>query len=119
MKVHRENGTIILAPHGAVSEYSDEAHAELMALMYEVITLDHRPWPKVLFDLAEVSFMNSTGLSQLAHAYLTTRTRGGRFAICGANPRVKKILTLVKLDTIFDQYSSLVAAQTALDSTAK
>ena len=119
MKVIRSNGQITLVPSGAVSEYNDEAHAELMALLYEVALLDHRPEPRVFVDLTEVTFINSTGLSQLVHAYMSTRMRGGRFALCGASPRIKKIITLVKLDTIFDQYDSFVAAQTAFHSTAK
>ncbi len=115
MKVFRENGTIIFAPHGSVCEYNHEAQDELWSLIYEMAMLHKQPEIKVLIDLSEVTFMNSSGLGQLMRAYLTTQMRGGQFAVCGANARVKRIIELVKLDLILTSYPNRADALAAFD----
>lgn len=56
----------------------------------------------VLLDLSEIKYMDSTGISVLISALKTSRENGSAFAIRGINPEVGKVLSLMKLDTVFD-----------------
>ena len=46
---------------------------------------------KVLIDLKDVTFVNSSGLSALVSALKTVRTAGGKLSLCSVNEQVKML----------------------------
>jgi anti-anti-sigma factor len=58
--------------------------------------------PALLFDLADVEFLDSSGLSVLAVALKGQRARGGAVAVINPQPIVRRAITLVGLDLLFD-----------------
>ncbi|OAN56545.1 STAS domain-containing protein [Sphingobium sp. TCM1] len=55
---------------------------------------------KVLLDLRRVSFMDSTGLGVLV-SLLKMLGKDGALAVAGAQPSVRRLFELTRLDTVF------------------
>jgi len=74
--------------------------------------LDHRP-ERVLLDLRQVNFIDSTGLGVLV-SMLKQMGPQGRIAIVGASPAVQRLLQITKLDSLFLQCPTVAEAHAAL-----
>ena len=53
-------------------------------------------------DLAEVGFIDSSGLATLIEALQAVGKYGGKLRLCGLAPDVRKLFDLAQLSTIFD-----------------
>jgi anti-anti-sigma factor len=102
MKLRIAGPLVIIMPQGHVNEYSNEAHAELCALIEQVDKIKHRAGPLVLANLSETLSMNSSGLGNLVTALASANWRGGRFALCEVSPRVDMLLDMTKLKELFE-----------------
>lgn len=58
-------------------------------------------------DLSEVSFMNSSGLGTMIATLTSLRKEGGDFKLCSAPDRIKSLLKVSKLFTVFDLHETL------------
>lgn len=67
-----------------------------------------------IIDLAGVAFMNSSGLGMLISGMTTMRNNGGDLVITNPSPKVVQLLELTRLNSIFQQFESVSAAQEAL-----
>jgi anti-sigma B factor antagonist len=68
---------------------------------------------KVIVDLSNVDFLDSTGLGVLVGALKRLRAAGGTFAVvCGKEPLLK-IFRITALDQVFPLYPSVDAATSA------
>jgi anti-sigma B factor antagonist len=61
---------------------------------------------KVLLDLGAVSYVDSAGLGELVQAYATAKNKGGSLKLLRPAKRLKDLLTLTKLVTVFDTYDT-------------
>jgi anti-sigma B factor antagonist len=61
---------------------------------------------KLLIDLSEVPWMNSSGVGILISAYTSLRNAGASVKFLNINERVKSILMVTKLLTVFESYYS-------------
>ena len=105
MKTEIKEGVLVISPVGnLLSEHGNE---ELVALMKTTIEGGTK---KVLFNLKEVSFMNSTGLGLLLSAVSKTRTAGGEMAICSLSEQMKKLLQMTKLEGVFNVHADEASA---------
>jgi anti-sigma B factor antagonist len=59
---------------------------------------------KLLLDLGNVSYVDSAGLGQLVQVYATTSHLGGSLKLLHVTKRLKDLLVLTKLLTVFDSY---------------
>jgi anti-sigma B factor antagonist len=59
---------------------------------------------RVLIDMAEVSWVNSTGLSVLISGYHSLRNAGGALKLVNTSPRIEQIFTVTGLDTVFESF---------------
>lgn len=69
----------------------------------------------VVVDLSDVKFMNSSGLGMLISGYTTIKNGGGKFVLAGATEKIKSLLVITKLITIFDNYESVDKAVESFD----
>jgi len=60
----------------------------------------------LVIDLAEVSYVDSAGLGELVQAYATAKNRGGALKLLNVGKRLKDLLVVTKLLTVFDTYDS-------------
>jgi anti-sigma B factor antagonist len=65
---------------------------------------------KLLIDLAQVAYVDSSGLGHLVHAYATTKNAGGALKLLHLTKRLKDLLTITKLVTVFDSFDDEAAA---------
>jgi anti-sigma B factor antagonist len=68
---------------------------------------------KLLFDLNEVTWVNSTGLGILISAHITASNQGGRIRLMRVSRRIDSIFAITRLSTVFatdpDEESALQA----------
>lgn len=65
---------------------------------------------RVLVDLREVSFIDSSGLSALVNSFKVLRDHQGEFALVNVQPQARIALELTRLDQVFTVYESEEAA---------
>ena len=56
---------------------------------------------KVLFNLTDLKFINSTGLGMLMTSIARVRNAGGQMYLCNVPESMTKILKMMKLDSTF------------------
>jgi anti-sigma B factor antagonist len=71
----------------------------LRGLVSELLDNGHR---KILFNLADVNHIDSSGLGHLISAYTTVRNRGGELKLLNLTKNVHNVMQMAKLYTIFD-----------------
>jgi anti-sigma B factor antagonist len=59
---------------------------------------------KLLLNLAEVSYIDSSGIGELVSGFTTVTNQGGRLKLVGLTKRVKDLLQITKLYTVFEVY---------------
>ena len=59
---------------------------------------------KVLLNLADVSYIDSAGLGELTASYTSVRNRGGELKLLNLTKRVRDLMQITKLYTVFDVY---------------
>lgn len=57
---------------------------------------------KILLNLGEVSYIDSSGIGELVSAFTTVTNQGGQLKLLGLNKRVKDLLQITKLYTVFE-----------------
>jgi anti-anti-sigma factor len=57
---------------------------------------------RVLFDLAAVQYLDSSGLAVIVDAMKQARARGGDVAVCGLHPDVRAIFELTRLSAVIE-----------------
>jgi anti-sigma B factor antagonist len=62
---------------------------------------------QIIVDLGKVKFMNSSGIGILISGYTTLKNAGGELAICRADKKIKDLLVVTQLITVFDHYQTL------------
>lgn len=72
---------------------------------------------RFLVDLAELKFMNSSGIKLLLQLLTTARNAGGEIMLCNINESISQVLLYAKLNSIFlieeDRESAIKQLQTA------
>jgi len=58
----------------------------------------------LLVNLSKVSYMDSAGLGELVQAYSTVAKQGGRLKLVSPTKRLKDLLVITKLSTVFDSF---------------
>ena len=64
----------------------------------------------MLVDLSGVSHVDSAGLGELVQAYATTKTRGGALKLLNVTTRLRDLLVITKLLTVFEVFDSEASA---------
>jgi anti-sigma B factor antagonist len=76
----------------------------------KIQSLLQQGYRKLLLDMGKVSYVDSAGLGQLVQVYATTSHLGGSLKLLNLTKRLKDLLVLTKLLTVFDTYESEEAA---------
>ncbi|MEE8104419.1 MAG: STAS domain-containing protein [Planctomycetota bacterium] len=98
MEVTREerNGGILLDVAGNVDIYtSPELRGELKA------AIDAK-CPRIVVDMARVTFVDSSGLATLIEGLQRVKTFNGRLVLCALPKTVLGVFQLSNLDTLFE-----------------
>jgi len=61
---------------------------------------------KLIANLAEVSYVDSAGLGAIVHSYSSVTKEGGKLKLLNASKRIRDLLSITKLLTVFELYDS-------------
>lgn len=70
-------------------------------LMEQIDTLISSGKKHIVLDLGGLRYMNSSGLNVLVNILTKTRNVGGDVSVCHLSDKVRSLLVVTKLDTIF------------------
>jgi len=65
---------------------------------------------KILLNLGEVSYIDSSGIGELVSGFTTVTNSGGQLRLLNLTKRVKDLLQITKLYTVFDVHEDEAAA---------
>ena len=57
---------------------------------------------RIVLNLGEVNYIDSTGLGELVCAFTTAKKQGAELKLLNLTKKVRDLLQLTKLDTVFD-----------------
>ena len=61
---------------------------------------------KVLLNLGDVSYVDSAGLGEIVQSYATIQKSGGKLKLLNVTKRIKDLLSITKLLTVFECHDS-------------
>jgi anti-sigma B factor antagonist len=65
---------------------------------------------KILLNLADVNYIDSSGIGELVSAFTTVKNAGGELKLLQLTKKVKDLLQITKLYTVFDVKDDEAAA---------
>lgn len=65
---------------------------------------------KMLLNLAEISYIDSSGIGEMVSGYTTVANQGGVVKLLNLTKRVKDLLQITKLYTVFEVFEDEAAA---------
>jgi anti-sigma B factor antagonist len=65
---------------------------------------------KILLNLGEVSYIDSSGIGELVSGFTTVTNQGGQLKLLNLTKRVKDLLQITKLYTVFDVHDDEAAS---------
>ena len=73
---------------------------------------------RIVLNLGEVNYMDSSGLGALVGVYTSARIVGGEIKLAGLTRRVKDVLQVTKLGSIFEFYDTAEEAASTFNRQA-
>jgi anti-sigma B factor antagonist len=71
---------------------------------------------QILLNLAGVAYIDSSGLGELISCHVTLNKSGGQMKILHLTQRLRELMTITKLLTIFDVYDNEAEAINSFDN---
>ena len=84
-----------------------EGSSALRDLLREMVSKGQK---HILLNLGEVSYIDSSGIGELVSGFTTVTNSGGQLKLLGLNKRVKDLLQITKLYTVFDVHEDEASA---------
>jgi anti-sigma B factor antagonist len=99
LRLTSEANVVVVAPAGRLTGAADAAR------LFEAIErLLGQGRKSYLFDLQEVSWVDSTGIGALVSIFEMVRRHGGATRFAGLNDRLARIMEITKLDRVLEIY---------------
>jgi anti-sigma B factor antagonist len=71
---------------------------------------------KIVLNMADVKYIDSTGLGTLVAAHVSAKTQGASLRLCHLGEKFHEIMQMTKLLTVFDVYDTEAAAVSSFQS---
>ncbi len=101
--------TLVLQPRGKITIGGGD-----IALREAVQKALEGGWHKIVLDLNQVTTMDSSGIGELVSVYTTVSSRGGHLVLSRPPDKVREILNITQLISVFEIYDTVEAAIEAL-----
>jgi len=95
LNVESVDGTLILRPHGEIDL------GRSPSLRQQITEAMSREFDRLVIDLSEVPYMDSSGVATLVEAMQHSRRAGSKLVLCGLQEKVRSIFEIARLDTVF------------------
>jgi anti-sigma B factor antagonist len=96
-----EGQVTIIEPRGKITIGEGD-----VLLREEITRLLGEEKKKLVLDLGEVSYMDSAGVGELVSVYTSVKNRGGDLKLSRLTKKIKDLLSITQLMTIFDTYET-------------
>jgi anti-sigma B factor antagonist len=84
-----------------------EGSSALRDTLRDMITKNQK---KILLNLGDVNYIDSSGIGELVSGFTTVTNSGGQLKLLNLNKRVKDLLQITKLYTVFDVHEDEAGA---------
>ena len=84
-----------------------EGSSALRDALRDLVKENHK---NILLNLKEVTYIDSSGIGELVSAFTTITNQGGHLKLLGLTHRVKDLLQITKLYTVFDVHDNEASA---------
>jgi anti-anti-sigma factor len=108
MRVRQEPGVSVIAIHGEVTGFAEEA------LMEAYAQASRGGCPVVLLDFSGLEYMNSTGIGLLVTLLIRAQRQQQRLLACGLSEHYRQIFDLTRLNEAIGIYDSQAEALAAV-----
>ncbi len=61
---------------------------------------------KILLNLGDVAYVDSSGIGELVSSYTTTSSRGGQLKLLNLTKKIQDLLMITKLLTVFETFDN-------------
>jgi anti-sigma B factor antagonist len=102
------NGIVIVDLSGRIT--LGEGSVLLRDMVRDLVTKGQR---KILLNLGDVTYIDSSGIGELVSAFTTVRNQGGDLKLLNLTKKVHDLLQITKLYTVFDVKDDEAAAVAA------
>ncbi len=92
VKAHQQDGVFIFQVEGEINISTSPNLKKLF---------EKQPAKKVIVDLENVSYIDSSGLATLVEMLKKMRSQGGGLALSGMSEKVRSLFEITKLDKLF------------------
>jgi anti-sigma B factor antagonist len=99
----RTVGDVVIVEISGKITLGEGGDAILKDKMRSLIQQGHK---KLLLNLGDVSYVDSAGLGEIVQAYATVNKDGGKLKLLNITKRIKDLLSITKLLTVFDTFDS-------------
>jgi anti-sigma B factor antagonist len=79
---------------------------ETVELRQAIAGFVDRGYQKLLLDLSDVTYLNSSGIGVLVSAHATYTRRGWQIKVAGLGASIKNIFVITKLTLVFDVFDT-------------
>ena len=93
------SGVTILDIHGKVT--LGEGSAAIRGKVAELLNEGNK---KILLNLGDVSYVDSSGIGELVSSFTTVSNQGGQLKLLNLTKKLEELLAITKLLTVFDSY---------------
>ena len=98
---HRESGKVTVVDMSGKISLGDGS-ALLRKLIRELLEEDRT---LILLNLADVNYIDSSGIGELVSAFTTVKGRGGEMKLLSLTKKVHDLLQITRLFTVFEVFS--------------
>jgi anti-sigma B factor antagonist len=105
VKIRQVNDVIVIDLQGRI--VLGDGSVALRDAVRDLVVKGHT---KILLNLAEVSYIDSSGIGELVAAFTTVANKSGQLKMLNLTKRVKDLLQITKLYTVFDVHDNEVHA---------
>ena len=104
MKIsERTVGDVVVVDVSGKITLGDGGDTMLKDKIRSLVQQGHR---KLLLNLADVSYVDSAGLGAIVQSYTTVTNQGGGLKLVNTTKRIKDLLSITKLLTVFECHDS-------------
>ena len=64
----------------------------------------------IIVNMGDVSFVDSSGIGNIVSAFSTVKAAGGQLKLAGLTDKIKGVLSITKLNSIFEQFPTVEEA---------
>jgi len=116
--IRRKAGVTILDLSGRLSLAEVVAESGVV-LGDRIRKLTKKGEKKILLNLAEVTYVDSSGVGQLTGAYTTARNQGADLKLLNPTHQLQELLIITRLDKLFDiKYDEATAIKSFAEGAA-